>query len=614
MLSRMEKFIRSSSAATVLAAAMLLSAVIFGCAKERDPRFASPIEGCVVKTRVSPVEFYSDADANGLVRRELPVFTELTVVGQSGDFLDVRFEDGGGRAEGWVPLGEVSLTKEALERLVGPALGGDEKAAALMRCGFFMYGPAEAVERLAPILAEHGARLRNPGWREDAVARRLVELVLPKFHRVVGLEHAGTNPLHLVVPYADGEILRGFDDRMDCPDSEGRSCLMLAVESGNVEAARHFHEILKGRDFDGLDRKDNAGRTLADYVHGSGSAEIRSLLADCLLDIGTLAGRCAESLSLTQAERDGALEGLPGDVRMLTQRAFREGAEAVVVRGAEMLLPDGTGTRLDPLDTVEIVRLLGGGDGRRNRLFEYEIPVGGARRPCRFNFYLVRRGEKFGILGGSALAHEELRAGQNMGVPARPDSVRLFVAYKYEDEIGGQGAWHYADLFERDEGTGDVRRLETGSLRDGEFEGAPVFIGGQESMCNFSLARFYRFEMGGERPYFCALAFNPFPGSDRTLHAFYAVRGDGRAFHCGSSGNSEYVKSCADVRSSFVSEPDAETGLPGLTVFEYGHELVAPETGEMSDPFCVTISSRLDPENMRFEETGAEFSDVLPEF
>ncbi len=580
----------------------------------------SPIAACVVDTSVNPIAVFSDADGNERTDCEILVPTKLRVIEQKGNLLNVKFSDGKPKKSGWVQLEDVSLNAEIFDKTVNLALDGDENAQMLFEHGFPRFTNEEAIARLSPILERIGARLQNADRSEENDKR--IFLVLKEFIDAKCKPNE-TNPLHLLTPYANEEILDWFDQNdMDVPDSDGRTCLMIAVKNENLKAVNYFYKHYKHTNYSELDHKDNEGRTIVDYIDSCKNTEIKEILALCRYNVENLIFQCTEYLEQTQAEREYNELPLSEDssLVLLTQKEFRSEAEAIVVRESEMFLPDGTKTQLKANDTVEIIELLSdkGKIQPYNSLFEYELPSEGERFFSRYNFYLARFKDKIGIVGGKALAHEKLGASVHFGKPAETDTIKLYVSYKYVKSVYGNEKTYYADLYEQDLKSGKMRKLETGRTEYSapfDFVKAPVYLGGQDFMCNFSLVQFDRFDINGTAFYLCSLSFNPYlDDENRPLYHFYAVRDDGTAFLLGTFGNSEYVRNCAEVSSNFFYEPDENTKLPAMTIYEYGYKARNWATGEKEEPFTVIQKLKLDTESMKFVETSLGFSDSVPEF
>lgn len=579
----------------------------------------SPIADCVVTPNVSPVEIYSDVEKNEKTNYELSVFTEptqLSIIEQSGDLLKVKFSDGGSKKTGWISLKDVTLTKEIFDKTVNLALDGDENAKILFEHSFYMFSNAEAVEKLTKLLADLHLkdRLQKENWEDDAVLKNFVSLILPKFQRVTGLSPDTTNPLHLLIPFANELILSWFDN-MRAYDSEGRSCLMLAVKSLNVEAVKYFYERSKNDNLDDFNHKDNEGRSIIDYINNCQNDAIKEMLVLCRYDVPSLISQCVEYLAQTQNDRELAAEALTEmsedkSTILLTQREFGQSEKAIVVRQSEMFLPDGTKALLNPADEVEIVRRLS------DNLVEYDEykSESSEKYYTRYNYYLVRFKDKVGIVGGSALCHGELPMGAHWGISAKTDTIKLFVNYKYINYIYTNESEYFADLYEYDFKTEKMRKLDTGFVENEmHFESEPISLGHNRYW--LSLSQFEQFNLKGTDSYLCVFEYYPFSwDDDYSIYAIYAVRDNGTAFSLGRFGGSQ--EECAEMNNSYRLEMSETTGEPEfLEVFNYGYWSRNLETGEKEKPFTITQKYRFDTEALRFEEDGdAEIVDYLPEF
>lgn len=587
----------------------------------------SPIADCVVTPNVSPVEIYSDVEKNEKTNYELSVFTEptqLSIIEQSGDLLKVKFSDGGSKKTGWISLKDVTLTKEIFDKTVNLAIDGDENAKILFEHSFYMFSNAEAVEKLTKLLADLHLkeRLQKENWEDDAVLKNFVSLILPKFQKVTDFSPDTTNPLHLLIPFANELILSWFDN-MRAYDSEGRSCLMLAVKSMNIEAVKYFYERSKNDNLDDLNHKDNEGRSIIDYIDDCQNDAIKEMLVLCRYDVPSLVSQYVEYLAQTQNDRELAAEALTEESEdkqtiLLTQQEFARGDTPIVVRQAQMFLPDGTTTELNSCDTVEIVELLSDRYGEQpyNSLFEYDEynPDSTEKYYTRYNFYLVRFKDKVGIVGGSALCHGELPMGAHWGISAETDTVKLFVNYKYITYIYTNETEYFADLYEYDFKTEKMRKLDTGFVENEmHFESEPISLGHNRDW--LSLSQFEQFNLKGTDSYLCVFEYYPFSWDDNySIYAIYAVRDNGTAFSLGRFGGSQ--EECAEMNNSYRLEMSETTGEPEfLEVFNYGYWSRNLETGEKENPFTITQKYRFDADALRFEEDGdAEIVDYLPEF
>nr|MBP3281688.1 hypothetical protein [Treponema sp.] len=610
-------------------AIIFLFALFLASCKQKAQN-TSPIADCVVTPKVSPVEIYSDVEKNEKTNYELSVFTEptqLSIIEQSGDLLKVKFSDGGSKKTGWISLKDVTLTKEIFDKTVNLVIDGDENAKILFEHSFYMFSNAEAVEKLTKLLADLHLkdRLQKENWEDDAALQNFVSLILPKFQKVTDFSPDTTNPLHILLPYANEEILFLFDDMSDYYDSDGRSCLMLATKFENIAAVKYLYKKIKANNFSGLTHKDNEGRALVNYIDNCKNDEIREMLALCRYDVPSLVSQCVEYLAQTQNDRELAAEALTEmsedkQTILLTQQEFARGDTPIVLRQAQMFLPDGTTTEVNSCDTVEIVELLSDRYGEQpyNSLFEYDEynPDSAQRYYTRYNYYLVRFKDKVGILSGSALAHDEITMGAHFYSSAELDGVKLYVNYKYIKHIFTNESEYFVDLYEYDLKTEQLRKLETGfAENEMHFESRPISLGNQDFMRNFTLVKSFPFKMNEQNYYFCAFSFNPFSWApNRSLYHFYAVRDDGTAFLLGTFGNSEYVQHCAEVNSDFKASLDEDSALPELTMFEYGYKSRNWVTGEEEGPFTNTFKFKLNADLMQFYETGIEFEDYLPEF
>ena len=608
-------------------AIIFLFALFLASCKQKAQN-TSPIADCVVTPKVSPVEIYSDVEKNEKTNYELSVFTEptqLSIIEQSGDLLKVKFSAGGSKKTGWISLKDITLTKEIFDKTVNLALDGDENAKILFEHEFEHFSNEEAVERLPPLLERFGDKLQFADF--DNSEDVFVSFVLPKFQDIAGLAPNTTNPLHLLIPFANEQILSFFDKNdMGGYDSEGHSCLMLAVKAENVEAVKYFYEKMKYYDtFLELKQNDNEGLSIIDYIDNCQNDAIKEMLALCRYDVPSLVSQCVEYLAQTQNDRELAAEALTEmsedkQTILLTQQEFARGDTPIVLRQAQMFLPDGTTTEVNSCDTVEIVELLSDRYGEQpyNSLFEYDEynPDSAQRYYTRYNYYLVRFKDKVGILSGSALAHDEITMGAHFYSSAELDGVKLYVNYKYIKHIYTNESEYFVDLYEYDLKTEQLRKLETGfAENEMHFESRPISLGNQDFMRNFTLVKSFPFKLNEQNYYFCAFSFNPFSWApNRSLYHFYAVRDDGTAFLLGTFGNSEYVQHCAEVNSDFKASLDEDSALPELTMFEYGYKSRNWVTGEEEGPFTNTFKFKLNADLMQFYETGIEFEDYLPEF
>lgn len=474
----------------------------------------SPIADCVVTPNVSPVEIYSDVEKNEKTNYELSVFTEptqLSIIEQSGDLLKVKFAVDGSKKTGWISLEDVTLTKEIFDKTVNLVLNDDENAKILFQHSFYRFSNAEAVEKLTKLLddlhLEDGLQKEN--WDDDAVLHNFVYLVLPKFQNVTDLNQDTTNPLHILIPYANEEILTLFYDMRDYYDSDGLSCFMLAIKSENIAAVKYLYKKIKANNFSGLSHKDNEGRSIIDYIDNCQNDAIKEMLALCRYDVPTLAAQCEEYLGQTQEEREREAEVLTDMAEdkstiLLTQKEFARGDTPIVVCQSKMFLPDGTTTELKACDTVEIVELLSDRYGEQpyNSLFEYDEynPDSTERYYTRYNFYLVRFKDKVGIVGGSALCHGELPMGAHWGTGAKTDTIKLFVNYKYINYIYTNESEYFADLYEYDFKKQKMRKLDTGFVENEmHFESEPISLGHNRYW--LSLSQFEQFYLKGTESY-----------------------------------------------------------------------------------------------------------------
>ena len=580
----------------------------------------SPIDDCVVTPNVSPVEIYSDVEKNEKTNYELSVFTEptqLSIIEQSGDLLKVKFSDGGSKKTGWISLKDVTLTKEIFDKTVNLVLNDDENAKILFQHSFYRFSNAEAVEKLTKLLDDLHLkdRLQKENWEDDAVLHNFVYLVLPKFQKVTDFSPDTTNPLHILLPYANEEILFLFDDMSDYYDSDGRSCLMLATKSENIAAVKYLYKKIKANNFSGLSHKDNEGRSIIDYIDDCQNDAIKEMLALCRYDVPSLISQCVEYLAQTQNDRELAAEALTEmsedkQTILLTQREFGQSEKAIVVRQSEMFLPDGTKALLNPADEVEIVRRLS------DNLVEYDEykSESSEKYYTRYNYYLVRFKDKVGIVGGSALCHGELPMGAHWGISAKTDTIKLFVNYKYINYIYTNESEYFADLYEYDFKTEKMRKLDTGFVENEmHFESEPISLGINRDW--LSLSQFEQFYLKGNDSYLCVFEYCPFSWAENLeCYAIYAVRDDGTAFCLGRFGSSD--EEYAEMNNSYRLQMSETTGEPEfLEVFNYGYWSHNLETGEKENPFTISQSYRFDADTMRFEEDGdAEIVDYLPEF
>ena len=579
----------------------------------------SPIADCVVFPNF-PAPVFSDAEETEQIASKLPVYTKLTIIEQSGEHLKVKFKDeDNAEKTGWIPLSFVTLNTEIFDKTVNLALDGDENSKILFKYEFEHFSNEEAVERLPPLLERFGDKLQTADLDDD-----IVSLVLPKFQDVAGLTPNTTNPLHLLIPFANEQILSWFDQGdMRAYDSEGRSCLMLAVKSMNIEAVKYFYERSKNDNLDDLNHKDNEGRSIIDYIDDCQNDAIKEMLALCRYDVPSLISQCVEYLAQTQNDRELAAEALTEmsedkQTILLTQKEFARGDTPIVVCQSEMFLPDGTKTLLNPADEVEIVELLSDRYGEQpyNSLFEYDEynPDSTEKYYTRYNFYLVRFKDKVGIVGGSALCHGELPMGAHWGISAKTDTIKLFVNYKYINYIYTNESEYFADLYEYDFKNKKMRKLDTGFVENEmHFESEPISLGHNRDW--LSLSQFEQFYLKGTESYLCVFEYYPFSwDDDYSIYAIYAVRDNGTAFSLGRFGGSQ--EECAEMNSSYRLEMSETTGEPEfLEVFNYGYWSRNLETGEKENPFTITQKYRFDADALRFEEDGdAEIVDYLPEF
>lgn len=590
---------------------ILLFALFLASCKQKAQN-TSPIADCVVFPNF-PAPVYSDAEETEQIASKVPVYTELTIIEQSGEHLKVKFKDEDNAEKiGWIPLSFVTLNTEIFDRTVNLALDGDENAKILFKYEFEHFSNEEAVKRLPPLLERFGDKLQTADL-DDAI----VSLVLPKFQDIAGLAPNTTNPLHLLIPFANEQILSFFDKNdMRAYDSEGRSCLMLAVKAENVEAVKYFYEKMKYYDtFLDLKQNDNEGRSIIDYIDNCQNDAIKEMLVLCRYDVPTLNVQCEEYLSQTQEEREREAEALTDMAEdkptiLLTQKEFAQSEKAIVVRQSEMFLPDGTKALLNPLDEVEIVRRLS------DNLVEYDEYKSESTEKyyTRYNFYLVHFKDKVGIVGGSALCHGELPMGAHWGISAKTDTIKLFVNYKYINYIYTNESEYFADLYEYDFKKQKMRKLDTGFVENEmHFESEPISLGHNRDW--LSLSQFEQFNLKGTDSYLCVFEYYPFSWDDNySIYAIYAVRDNGTAFSLGRFGGSP--EECAEMNNSYRLEMSETTGEPEfLEVFNYGYWSWNLETGEKENPFTITQKYRFDAEALRFEEDGdAEIVDYLPEF
>lgn len=595
---------------------ILLLALFLASCKQKAQN-TSPIADCVVFPNF-PAPVFSDAEETEEIASKLPVYTKLTIIEQSGEHLKVKFKDEDhAEKTGYVPLRFITLNTEIFDKTVNLALDGDENAKILFKYEFEHFSNEEAVKRLPPLLERFGVKLQTADLDDD-----IVSLVLPKFQDVAGLTANTTNPLHLLIPFANELILRWFDN-MRAYDSEGRSCLMLAVKSMNIEAVKYFYERSKNDNLDDLNHKDNEGRSIIDYIDNCQNDAIKEMLVLCRYDVPSLVSQCVEYLAQTQNNRELAAEALTEmsedkQTILLTQREFARGDTPIVVCQSEMFLPDGTKALLNPADEVEIVELLSDRYGEQpyNSLFEYDEynPDSTEKYYTRYNFYLVRFKDKVGIVGGSALCHGELPMGAHWGTSAKMDTIKLFVNYKYINYIYTNESEYFADLYEYDFKKQKMRKLDTGFVENEmHFESEPISLGHNRYW--LSLSQFEQFYLKGTESYLCVFEYYPFSWDDNySIYAIYAVRDNGTAFSLGRFGGSQ--EECAEMNSSYRLEMSETTGEPEfLEVFNYGYWSRNLETGEKEKPFTITQKYRFDAEALRFEEDGeANVVDYLPEF
>ena len=572
----------------------------------------SPIADCVVFPNF-PAPVFSDAEETEQIASKVPVYTKLTIIEQSGEHLKVKFKDEDNAEKiGWIPLSFVTLNTEIFDKTVNLALDGDENAKILFKYEFEHFSNEEAVKRLPPLLERFGDKLQTADLDDD-----IVSLVLPKFQNVTGLAPNTTNPLHLLIPFANEQILSWFDQGdMRAYDSEGRSCLMLAVKAENVEAVKYFYEKMKYYDtFLDLKQNDNEGRSIIDYIDNCQNDAIKEMLALCRYDVPMLAAQCEEYLGQTQEEREREAEALTEmsedkSTILLTQREFGQSEKAIVVRQSKMFLPDGTKALLNSADEVEIVRRLS------DNLVEYDEYKSESTEKyyTRYNYYLVRFKDKVGIVGGSALCHGELPMGAHWGISAKTDTIKLFVNYKYINYIYTNESEYFADLYEYDFKTEKMRKLDTGFVENEmHFESEPISLGYNRYW--LSLSQFEQFYLKGTDSYLCVFEYYPFSWAENLeCYAIYAVRDDGTAFCLGRFGSSD--EEYAEMNNSYRLEMSETTGeLELLEVYNYGYWSRNFETGEKENPFTITQKYRFDADALRFEEDGdAKIVDYLPEF
>jgi len=589
---------------------ILLLAFFLASCKQKTQN-TSPIADCVVFPNF-PAPVYSDAEETEQIASKLPVYTKLTIIEQSGEHLKVKFKDeDNAEKTGYVPLRFVTLNTEIFDKTVNLALDGDENAKILFKYEFEHFSNEEAVKRLPPLLERFGDKLQTADLDDD-----IVSLVFPKFQDVAGLAPNTTNPLHLLIPYANEQILSWFDQGdMRAYDSEGRSCLMLAVKAENVEAVKYFYERSKNDNLDDLKHKDNEGRSIIDYIDNCQNDAIKEMLVLCRYDVPSLISQCVEYLAQTQNDRELAAEALTEESEdkqtiLLTQKEFARGDTPIVVCQSEMFLPDGTKALLNPADEVEIVRRLS------DNLVEYDEykSESSEKYYTRYNFYLVRFKDKVGIVGGSALCHGELPMGAHWGISAKTDTIKLFVNYKYINYIYTNESEYFADLYEYDFKKEQMRKLDTGFVENEmHFESEPISLGNNRYW--LSLSQFEQFYLKGTDSYLCVFEYYPFSWDDNySIYAIYAVRDNGTAFSLGRFGGSQ--EECAEMNNSYRLEMSETTGEPEfLEVFNYGYWSRNLETGEKENPFTITQKYRFDSDALRFEEDGdAEIVDYLPEF
>ena len=592
---------------------LALSLALTGC--QQKAKNTSPIADCVVFPNF-PAPVFSDAEKTEQIVSKLPVYTKLTIIEQAGELLKVKFKDEDhAEKTGYVPLTFVTLNTEIFDRTVNLFLDGDENAKILFESEFEKFTNKEAVERLPPLLERFGDKLHDADFNDED---DFVSLILTKFCDVGTPEPNTTNPLHLLIPYANEQILSYFDQNdMGGYDSEGRSCLMIAVKAENVEAVKHFYEKMRYYDsFIELKQNDNEGRSIIDYIDDCQNDAIKEMLALCRYDVPSLVSQCVEYLAQTQNDRDLVIGALTerSEVKstiLLTQKEFARGDTPIVVRQSAMFLPDGTKTLLNPTDEVEIVKRLS------DNLVEYDEYKSESTEKyyTRYNYYLVRFKDKVGVLSGSALCHETLYLGSHWGISAKTDTVKLFVNYKYITYIYTNETEYFADLYEYDFKTQKMRKLETGFVENEmHFESEPISLVGYNRHWLY-LSQFERFKMKGSDYYLCVLAYCPFSwAEDLECYAIYAVRDDGTAFCLGRFGGSD--EEYAEMNNSYRLQMSETTGeLELLEVYNYGYWSRNLETGEKENPFTITQSYRFDADTMHFEKDGeANVVDYLPEF
>ena len=389
--------------------------------------------------------------------------------------------------------------------------------------------------------------------------------------------------------------------------------LLLALAlAGCKTKAQKTLSAGEGNSFSDMEHKDSS---IVDNNDSSPSQEIKEEPALFSYDLPELVSQCEQYLSQTQEEREQEAEVLTdmsedNPTILLTQREFTDGDKATVVCKADMFLPDGTKTSLNPNDTVEIVKKLD------DSLVEYDAynPDSTEKYYTRYNYYLVHFKDKAGILGGSALAHGPLKLGSHWGSWAKTDTIRLYVNYKCIKYIYTGETEYFTDLYEYDLKTQSMRKLETGFVENEmHFEIEPLSLGHQKY--SVSLSQFERFNLKGSDFYLCVLEYYPFPqNEDYSIYAIYAVREDGIAFSLGRFGGSQ--EECAEINSSYRLIMSESTGLPEqLEVYNYGYWSRNLENGEKEAPFTIKHPLKLDTDAMTYVEDGeAEVTDYLPDF
>ena len=116
-------------------AIIFLFALFLASCKQKAQN-TSPIADCVVFPNF-PAPVFSDAEETEQIASKVPVYTELTIIEQSGEHLKVKFKDEDhAEKTGYVPLTFVTLNTEIFDKTVNLAIDGDENAKILFEHEF----------------------------------------------------------------------------------------------------------------------------------------------------------------------------------------------------------------------------------------------------------------------------------------------------------------------------------------------------------------------------------------------------------------------------------------------------------------------------------------------